>query len=192
MDYFDRVLEVLKSYESLGVRILDDGTRLIGHVPHIAPEAWLHDIYPPLRGHSIGYIESDIEMALPSVFSEFLARSNGLYTFSGHLFIRGLRRSFSREGDAAWQPYSIKTPNVDERPRRAKPAHLFVGGYIIDGSHVYMDLSDLRVYRCAQWNAKPLHEWPSFEVMLESEVRRLSTLFGRDGRLLNPSLPTTP
>ena len=192
MDYFDRALEILKSYESLGVRVLDDGTRLIGHVPHIAPEAWLHDIYPPLKNDEIRQIESDIEMSIPAVFSSFLSRSNGLYTFSGCMDICGLRKSFSREGNAAWQPFSIRTPNVDERPRNARPTHFFVGGYGSDGSYLYIDLGSLRVYRCASRSVRPLHEWPTFEVMLESEVRRLSTLFDRQGRLLNPSLRTTP
>lgn len=192
MDYFDRVVEILRSYETVGVRILENGTRLIGHVPHVAPEAWLHGLFPPLSATDIVRMESELGIQIPRMLSEYYARSNGMYAFSHHLYIRGIRRSFSRVGDDAWQPFSIRTPNVDERLRNAKPTSLFIGGYQPDGSKLFIDVADARVYRCGKLSAKPLNEWPSFDVMLESEVRRLATLFDLQGKILNPSKPTTP
>lgn len=192
MDYFDRILETIATYEMIGVRVLQDGAKLTGHVPHVAPLAWFHQVFPPLTLGEIQRIEANIEIAIPDVFSAFLQKANGLYIFSGDLYIRGLRRNYSRSIEAVWQPFSILTPNVDERPRNAKKTHLFIGGYEPDGSQLYIDVSDQSVYRCTQRSVKPLYKWPSFEVMLESEVQRLTTLFDHQGRLLNPKLPTTP
>lgn len=192
MDYIDRILKILEIYKDIGVRGLDNGTRLIGHVPHVAPEAWFHQVYAPMTSQEACQLELELGFEPPSIFLDFLMRANGVRVFSGHLYICGLRANFSRRGDAAWQPFSILTPNLDERPRNAKGTHFFVGGYQPDGSRLYIDLSNLRVYLCSQRSAKPLHDWPSFEVMLESEVQRLSTLFDRQGRLLNPGLPTVP
>ncbi len=192
MDYVDRVFEILESYADLGVRVLDHGTRLIGHVPHVAPEAWFHEIHAPLSAFEIAQLESDLGIEFPKVYADFLQRTNGLGAFSNHLYLTGLRKSFTRKGEGVWQPFSIRTANDVERPRKSKPSYLFVGGYEPDGSLLYIDTASDRVYRCSERVANPLHEWPSFEIMLETEVRRLSTLFDRAGRRLYPDRPTTP
>lgn len=192
MDYLDRVIECLDSYRSLGTRLLDNGTRLIGHVPHVAPEAWFHAVFTPISTESVRQLEQQMGINMPENFSNFLIRANGLRVFSGHLYIRGLRWNFSRRGDDVWQPFSILTPNLEERPRNAKKTHLFMGGYEPSGSMLYIDINSLNVYRCTHRSAKPLYEWSSFEDMLESEVQRLTTRFDRDGRLLDPAEPTTP
>jgi hypothetical protein len=187
MDYLEIVLQTIDSYKHLGERVLSNGTRLVGHVPHIAPEAWLHEVYRPLSDKEVRKAETALHCTMPAVFSDFLQRCNGLGLFSGSLSIYGLRSSYERTGDAVWQPFDISTPNVDERPRGSKPSFLFVGGYSEDGSKLYIDNVDLKVYRCKQRSAKPINQWPSFEAMLEGEVQRFSTLFGPDGRELNPS-----
>ena len=192
MDYLDRVFELMESYSNLGTRVLDNGTRLIGHVPHVAREAWFHEIDAPLTEQGVSQVEHELGTQLPTVFRSFLQRCNGLRAFSGHLFMYGWRYSFARAGDAVWQPFSILTPNLDERPRNAKNSYLFVGGYEPNGLELYIDTADLRVYRCRQRSAKALHEWPDFETMLESEMQRLSALFDREGRVLKPGVPTTP
>lgn len=192
MDYLDRVIKTLESYDNTGVRVLGNGTKLIGHVPHIAPEAWLHQIYAPLQSQYIDRLELDLGFAIPPNFSEFLTRANGLRLFSGHIYFYGLRMNFSRGGDDVWQPYSILTPNLDERPRNSKDKFFFVGGYEPKGSLIYMDVTTLRLFRCSARSAKPLYEWPSFEEMLESEVQRLSARFDREGRLLDPDVSTMP
>lgn len=56
MDFLDRVVTQIESYEPLGARVLDDGARLIGHVPHVAPEAWFHQIYAPISETQIRWI----------------------------------------------------------------------------------------------------------------------------------------
>jgi hypothetical protein len=192
MDYLDRVISIMESYRHLGERVLDNGTRLIGRVPHVAPEARLQLVFAPLTAADIAIVEEEIGMTVPGVFSEFLQRCNGIRLFSDRLNIDGLRRSFARSGDAVWQPFSIRTPNVDERPRGALDTFFFVGGYGADGSRLYIDSSDMRVYRCKQRDAKALNEWPSFQVMLQSEAERLATLFDHEGRRIDSSQPTTP
>ncbi len=192
MEYFDRVVKLVNSYEHLGKRSLPNGTRLIGHVPHVAPQAWLHVLFPPLTGDQLSQVEREIDRQLPRAYADFLAKSNGLWLFSGALTLDGLRWSYVRSGDAVWQPFSIATPNVNERPRGAKGSAVFVGGYQFDGSLLYIDADALRTYRCARTSANPLNEWPSFEAMLEAEATRLATLFDQSGRRIGPNVPTTP
>ncbi len=192
MDSWGRILETLASYESLGTRRLDNGTRLIGHVPHVAPEAWFHQIFAPLDALGIEHLGQELGHEIPAVLADFFLKANGIRIFSGHLYLCGRRSNYSRQGEAAWQPFSILTPNQFERPRNARPTHLFIGGYGPDGSLLYLDGGDLSVSRCSARSAKPLHHWTGFEAMLESEVQRLSTFFDRDGKLKNPGTRTTP
>jgi hypothetical protein len=192
MDALDKVIELMNSYAHLGVRVLENGTRLIGHVPHVAPEAWLHMLFAPLSVTQIAQIERDIGTALPDEFASFLKRSNGLSLFSDALSIDGLRTSYARTGDSTRQPFSIITPNVPERPLFSRDSFVFIGGYRSDGSLLYIDKKDSRVYRCKNRSAKPLNEWSDFGVMLHKEATRLSLLFDNKGRKLNPDRPTTP
>ncbi len=182
MDYLDRVVALLESHNHLGERVLSNGTRLIGHVPHVAPEAWLHEIFAPLGADDVARLEDALGIEMPGCFTEFLKRANGLRVFSGHLYICGLRTNYVRTGEAVRQPFSILTPNLDERPARSKETYFFIGGHEPNGHQFYIDRATLRVYRCSERSAKPLQEWPSFEAMLEAEVQRLSALFDREGR----------
>jgi len=192
MNYLQTVFEIMESSAHLGARDLENGARLIGHVPHVAPEAWLHARYKPLSHAEVASVEDEIGTQLPGTFASFLMTTNGLSLFSYSLSIDGRRWSYERVGDAVWQPFSIITPNVPERPRHSKRSFVFVGGYRFDGSLLYIDKSDLKVYRCRNRSAKPLNGWPSFETMLEEEAGRLSLLFDTEGRRIDPDRPTTP
>jgi hypothetical protein len=100
-----------------------------GHVPHVAPEAWFHFMFAPISDHEICQLENDIEIKFLDVFKDFLALANGLSIFSGSLSVYGFRNSWQRDGDDAWQPFSIITSNTAERPADSKRSFLFVGGY---------------------------------------------------------------
>src|SRR6516164_3727297 len=150
MDYLDNVLEIIDLYKHLGERVLTNGTRLVAPMPQIAPEAWLHAVYGPLSSSGVQRIEKELGCEVPAVFSDYLQRCNGMWLFSGAFSIYGLRSSYERTGDAAWQPFDLSTPNVEERPRGSKTSFFFVGGYSDDGSNLFIDRTDNKAYRCKQ------------------------------------------
>ncbi|HKV38495.1 MAG TPA: hypothetical protein VJX67_04715 [Blastocatellia bacterium] len=47
MDRFDELLAIAEKWASCGERLLPNGSRLICPTPHVAPEAWFHQIYWP-------------------------------------------------------------------------------------------------------------------------------------------------
>ncbi len=192
MDYLNRVWRILESYSHLGERTLANGTRLIAPAPHVAPEAWLHQIFAPIDDQGIARLESDLGGPLPDEFTQFLMRNNGLGIFSYSISIFGLRTSFARTGDAVWQPFSLLTPNIRERPRDAKASFCFMGAYRDDASLLYIDTTDHQVYRCERHSAKPLNRWDDFSTMLESETERISQLFDLEGRPFDPHALKTP
>lgn len=192
MVYLDEVLLVLFEAKTLGVRELKTGTMLIGHVPHVAPEAWLHQIHPPLADAELHFLESHLKKTFPAIFRQFLKRANGLNVFSSSLSIDGFRKDFSREDDAAWQPFNIITPNTVEKPPDAKDTYLFIGGYGEDGSLLYICLDDQRVFRCSRDSSKPLNQWKDFGEMLTKEVKRIRPFFDSLGRKINSGQPIVP
>jgi len=192
MEEFTKVLSILDRANVLGSRTLENGTRLIGPAPHVAPSAWLHQVFAPLSDREIVQVEQQVQRPLPLNFKDFLKVSNGLRIFSGSLNIYGLRSSYVRSGDAVWQPFSIDTPNTSERPKDAKESYVFVGGYSQDGSKLVIDTETSKAFRCMRYTSQPVNEWASFEEMLITETIRIGLLFNEEGKQIDPKEPRTP
>ena len=158
----------------LGSRTLANGAQLIGHVPHVAPQAYLHTIYAPLDEPEISSIEQQLGRKLPEDFRDFLRTTNGLKVFSDSLSIDGLRKNYIRTGDEAIQPYCITTPNIYERPANAPSQCIFIGGHSHNGHLIYIDALTNKVHRCRRTSSKSLESWPDFWTMLTAEVDRIS------------------
>lgn len=184
-------IATLKEFNYLGEKILEDGTLLIAKAPHIAPLAWLHCVYAPLTESQISEIEQRIG-EMPKVYKEFLKTSNGLGVFNTTLSLYGLRGNYRRQIQDVWQPFDIIIPNTLEKPANAKESVFIIGGYDWDGSYLYIDKRSGKVHLCDRDDAKSLYEWDDFEEMLSSEVRRLVTLFDKEGKELDSDRSTLP
>lgn len=183
-------LDLLSGFSHLGKKKLDDGTHLIGRAPHIAPLAWLHSIYPPLEDFELSELEKKLGILIPDAYKVFLKMTNGLKVFSTTFYLYGFRKRNTRTVDDAWQPFDLWIPNVAERPENASSNIFFIGGYDWDGSHLYIDPKTAKVYLCGPENATPLYAWSSFANMLDSEIKRLLTLFDKDGKEISPDEST--
>jgi hypothetical protein len=176
------VLRIVNMAEPLGTRTTVMGARLVGHAPHVAPEAYLHVIFPPLNEADLDALEAEVGRPLPIDYRAVLRLANGLSLFSGSLSIYGRRTSSARTGDAARQPFSATTPNKFERPRGLTEDAVVVGGYSDDGSLVYVGATG-EVCRCSRDSASPLNRWRDLPAMLTHESNRLATCFDETGRL---------
>lgn len=191
MESFESVLHTLEQAKAFGFRQLTNGTMLYGHVPHIAPEAWLHQLFSPVSDHDIFMIEEKIGLPVPSQFRDFLKFTNGVNLFSGSLSIYGKRTSYARSGDDAWQPFCVVTANTLDRPMQAKPWQFIVGSYRSDGSLVSIESRDGTAFRTKGRSAKILNRWRDFWTMLMEETSRLAGLFDETGHKLSKE-STTP
>jgi len=194
MNYFEQVKEVVYQYIHLGEKVLSTDAILIGHVPHMGPEAWLHKLFPPLTYQDIEELENAVQHNIPAPYKEFLLLyGNGIRIFSDSFNLYGLRKLLGRGTDeTSAQPYPLDIPNTVERPKKANKEYLFIGGYSWDGSKIYIDGMTNKVYYCARRDATPLYEWNSFEEMLVSEVLRIQKHFDKDGKRIDKSIPTVP
>lgn len=178
-------LSIIRRYEHLGVRELPDGTLLVGHVPQIAPEAYLHIVFPRLLDAQVDGIESSIGIKLPEDLRELFLLCNGIELFAGSLSLLGLRTTYSRSVESAWQPYSIIEPNVEERTPGAPKSAVFFGFYNWDGSLLYAQSNTPLVHRCSRNSSAPIGTWASVGDMIAAEASRLSRLFDDDGNKID-------
>ncbi len=183
MKLYQELISRLHLSESLGMRTASNGAILIGHVPHVAPEAWLHELYPPLNFSDIEQLSMKIQRKIPVALVELYSVTNGLSMFSGSLSIDGRRGLNIREGDGVWQPFDLIVPNTLERPNDGDSDAIFFGGFRKDGSQLFIKSDASIVYRCERWKAKKvLSQWLDLPTMLLSEFERLSKLFDTGGR----------
>jgi hypothetical protein len=171
---------------------LDNGTLLIGKAPHIAPQAWLHTIYPPITNIQIQELELKLGNSIPKKYKTFLFNTNGLNVFNTTLNLFGYRSNYNRNVLDAKQPFNILTPNINERPKNADENYFFIGFYDWDGSLIYIDSSTNKVHLSKRDNAKSLYQWNNFQEMIENEIERLIALHEKDGKEKNQEHSTLP
>ena len=186
------VFKVIQKASAFGTATSENGATMYGHVPHVAPEAWFHIIYPGLDDREIADLEASLRRPIPPEYRQFLKVTNGLTLFSGALDLEGRRRDYSRKTSIRL-PFDIASPNVHERPRAADPTWFIFGFYKSDGSRAYIDPKDGCVYRGNRDLTQPrLNQWPGLDGFLVAEVTRLPAHFDDIGRRLDRARPTTP
>ena len=186
------ILKVVDSYRHLGERRLENGVYLVGSAQYIAPNAWLHSIYPGLNLSEIKVLEKMLGRPIPCSYKSFLEGCNGLKLFNTTFCLDGLRTNYGRSLDDVWQPFDIRTPNISERPKNANDNLFFIGGYDWDGSLLYIDTNTQIVHLCHRDDATSLYKWADFNSMIEAELCRLVTLFDNNGREIDPRVSTLP
>lgn len=181
MNYFSEIMEKTSKWKYLGERTTENGALLIGHVPHVGGQAYLHVFHKPLTDTEINDVQQGIPVKIPLYYKEFLKYTNGVHFFSGSLSLFGLRVSWGRDVEER-QPFCIKGANNEERPKDAKPNMFFFGFYKWDGSLLFGMSDSNMIYRCQGDNLVVLNEWCSFEQMILSEYDRMSILFDNEGK----------
>jgi hypothetical protein len=182
--YLQTVYGVTDRAKALGHRVLDNGTELVGHVPHVAPQAWLHTLFAPLPAADIAAWEQARGGTFPPALRAFFAHHNGLNLFSTGLALNGKRHSYERTGDAARQPFDFDDLNRYHAPRGMRAGHLCMEGN--DDHHwIWLDLATHAVRRHTSDGAL-VQEWPGFEEMLVAEAHRLAEQFDDAGQRIIP------
>jgi hypothetical protein len=185
-------ISLIEKAKKIGFKEQKDGAKLFGHVPHVAPQAWLNVVYPPATEGEILKIEKELEDQIPKPYKDFLVtEANGLSLFSSSLELYGYRRHYNRKS-MEFLPFDLITPNLYERPGDASDYQFFIGSYNWDGSLVYMDKKTFKIHRCDRESVKPLNTWKALGDFLLKEVKRLSTLFDQKGMEKNSNTPTIP
>jgi hypothetical protein len=175
--YKDFIINKALPYKNLGHNILSDGTELFGNDKEIAPQAWLHQIYPLLADVDIEEIEKMIGNKLPDSIRNFYKEMNGFSVFVRKLTFAGLRKNFSRNIEASWQPFSIETKNNKERPKNAKDEFIFIGSYSETSNIIYIDTKNDNISICKVNNAIPIITYENLYNFILEEVSDIFTKY---------------
>lgn len=176
-----KAFETLRSAESFGKEVLDNGTLLLGDMSEVVGLAWFHHIFPPISTKGLGYLQKQIG-PLHKDLRASLEIHNGMVLFAGKLALYGHQASIDRGKKASDQPFDIVGPYLYERPRNTPAGIGVIGGYSADGSCLMIDSASGVVYRSPRKNWVVISQWPNWEEMFCSEVERLSQLFDSRGR----------
>ena len=183
-EFENQIIRLLTAWTHLGDMTNKMGTRLIGHVPHVAPKAYLHVIFAPLSEEDNNALSEALGRPLPEQLHRFLSFANGMMIYSGSIRVMGYEKNYKFHSLAVYDfPPSILSRNVHARMKGLSDAAVIVGFYKEDGSYVSIE-EDERVVRFdAQGDGGSIQEWRDFDTWLFSEIDYLSGFFDREGKM---------
>ena len=128
---YNQLIANIETWSRLGVETLPAGTRRIAHIPHLAPHAYLHTIFPPLPAGEIGAMEVLVGKAFPPSLVFFFSRTNGMHLFH-QISVYGLRTTYDRTNIPAMleQPFDIGLPNEAAAANEALRTCIVAGSLI--------------------------------------------------------------
>jgi hypothetical protein len=184
-------IQVTEEWGHLGTMVTPSGTRLVGHVPQVAPAAWLFSFYAGCADAQLDAWEERMRTSIPPPWREVLRNLNGLTMLVRIIHLCGVlspRGLVSRD----WHdpsPMSLDYA-VDEPPRGPvmSSTDFLVGSEVgreYDRGSVYCLRGGamLRVSRDGQTEKA---RWPSISSMLEAEYRAFSEMHDSDGTFRAP------
>jgi hypothetical protein len=170
----EKVLAPLEEWAHLGEKSNESGTRLIGHVPHVAPQAYINIVYPPLSEENFEEFEKRFAKPIPMQYRSFLGSANGLNIFSDAFRVMGyvpLKRSGT---SVHTHPSNFMMSNVSARMKGLDPEDIIVGWYKSDGSYVLLNEAGKAIRFDAKGDGTMIKEWPDFDTWVTSEVAFLN------------------
>jgi hypothetical protein len=185
--------KVITGYCGLGEHVLEDGTRLVGHIPHRAPKAYLHVLFAPITSDLLLVAREQFgEAEAFECYTQFLKEYNGANFFIGSLVFNGVRSPglISRSA-AVRQPFDLLELNRFRRPPNAAVESVFIGSYNWDGSLIFIE-PDGSIGVCSKADATPCARWPSLNEMVSGEIIRLAQFYDSAGRIIDESARRTP
>lgn len=161
----------------------DAGGFATGHVPHIAPHAYLCRWYAGLDDERLKAVEAESGRYVPESYRELLSQLNGgdlmgigLNGFTGGLLERSIENQVG-------QPISVRYQNAVERPNYISEGHFGIGainGEWSSQGHLYIaSTGEVELYN-ARFDLIGTR-WSSLQEFLSEEVTRRLSLYDERG-----------
>ena len=185
---FSEVIRTISKWSARGEKVLSTGVRLVCPTPHVAPEAWLHVLFPPLAPEKIAETERKLGALLPEDFKKFLMQANGLMLFSYRIDVFGVRETWVRTGDAAWQPHDLVNHNYETGRPAGSPAEVIFFGSVERSEWCFFEFQEgkYRVGKTSREIFRPSAYWENFASWLLSEISAMEKRCNSDGVCQEP------
>lgn len=180
--------QLRQRYDPLGSVEGENGSYRTGHVPHVAPYAYLCTRYAGLDDDGVRDAENDAERYIPEPYKELLRHMNGARLLGVSLH-GGIGGSVDRSGVGIGQPISIWYQNAVERPDYIPDGHLGIGainGEWSSQGHLYLaSTGEVELYNC-QFDMIGAR-WSSLADFFGDEIPRRFSLYDDEGREIEKS-----
>jgi hypothetical protein len=189
----EKTIRIINGYAVLGERILKNGTRLIGHVPHRGTQAYLHLLFSPAPIENIKELKAKLPSAAQALehYEILLTEHNGAVFFLGSLALNGIRIGLISRSSEDRQPFDLLDLNSFERPKNADPKTLYIGSYNSDGSLIYLEPNG-EVLVCKKNDATPYARWANLSEMISTEIPRLAQFYDQNGQVIDKCTSRLP
>lgn len=174
---------IREKFDPMGFIDGPNGAYQTGHVPHVAPKAYLCTRYAGLDEAGLLDAERECGRYISEPYRELLGQMNGarLLGVTLHGGIGGL---VDRSGVGIGKPISIRYQNAVERPDYIPNGHLGIGGMngprFSQGDLYLTSTGDVELYN-ATFNIIGAR-WPSLADFLRDEISRRFSLYDNEGR----------
>lgn len=180
------ITEAISSWKHLGYQRFPNGTELVGHVPHVAPEAWFHKVYAAKESFDVrkyygGEVNRINEYSYFDIFNEF----NGINLFSGAFYLFGNRENYNRDWKVAIaQPWDFSNGLHSNEEYGIPEYAIIIGGShsLPDGIYFFETIGGNISAVDRSIPGKIMYKWPNMENFLNREISRLCKIFDADGR----------
>lgn len=177
--------EIRARFDPLGCEDCGCGAFKSGHVPHIAPMAYLCVWYPGLDGQGLEAAVEEADHHIPSSYRELLTVTNG-GRWLGVCLQGAAGALIDRSAQGIGQPISLRYQNVFERPDYIPAGHLGIGsinGAWYSQGHLYLtSTGEVELYN-ARFDMIGAR-WGSLAEFLTTEMQRRFTLYDAGGQLI--------
>jgi hypothetical protein len=187
---------LLSKYANVG-DFVHDGIRFKTNVPRIAPQAYLHILFPPAQPAVLK--QRAEELRIPPALCDFYSQWNGACLFAGVLAIYGLLPDQYRFNRSDWRcqlPFNLIAESRRWRTELDHRNLLCFGSYSQDRSPLCISRDSGAVTAFAADRLDRVRAtWPDFEVFLAAELERLAAFFDEHGGCIFPGealLPSQP
>lgn len=177
--FADGVMRPLEAWACLGAEENELGTRLIGHVPQVAPRAFLHLVYAPLSERTMEDFREDFGRPVPAQLAQFMSFANGLCIFLGDAVrVYGyVPRNRTAKATIQNYPPSIVLANGAARPKGLHSGDIIVAWHERDESKVCLLEAGDVVRFDSRGGGKVLQRWPDFDTWLIAEIAARDQLY---------------
>ena len=176
MFFQEKIISLLNHYSSDGDMLTVSGTRAIGYLPEIAPQAYIHVIYPPLEENNIIALQSRIQpLNVHQSLLDLFRCSNGMQIFFKKLFrvFGSVPIGSGSILDHFKYPSDIFSINGSMRVKGSMPTEIKIVWYLEDSSYVNLE-GNGNVFRYRPASPKQfIQQWPDIKSWLSSEIERL-------------------
>jgi hypothetical protein len=174
--YQEKILKPLEVWKVRGDDLHAKGARLIGHVPEIAPKAYVHIIFPPLKEECISEFRERLsERVLPDSFLNLLRMANGLYLFPEGITIYGyIPLKKVKSTSFLDSPSNIMIDNGQLMVKGSNASDITIGWYQSDASYINIKPDGSIVRFKPAVPIQIIQIWPDLEVWISSEIERLN------------------